>query len=101
MLRTHLHLIVIVALLTTGSLRAQSTHYSVVHDANAMSSEILKGERRYATYLPPGYHTSRRSYPVLYLLHGGGDDQTGWVQYWMYPPNSPELERDLREVGAI
>jgi enterochelin esterase-like enzyme len=46
-----------------------------------MTSKILKGERRYAIYLPPGYESSSRSYPVLYLLHGGGDDQTGWVQF--------------------
>jgi enterochelin esterase-like enzyme len=38
-------------------------------------------ERKYAVYLPPDYETSRRSYPVLYLLHGSGDDQTGWVQF--------------------
>ncbi len=46
-----------------------------------MDSEILKMERHYAIYLPPDYETSERSYPVLYLLHGGGDDQTGWVQF--------------------
>ena len=38
-------------------------------------------DRKYAIYLPPDYETSERSYPVLYLLHGGGDDQTGWVQF--------------------
>jgi enterochelin esterase-like enzyme len=38
-------------------------------------------ERKYAIYLPPDYESSQRSYPVLYLLHGGGDDQTGWVQF--------------------
>lgn len=32
-------------------------------------------------YLPPDYETSQRSYPVRYLLHGSGDDQTGWVQF--------------------
>jgi enterochelin esterase-like enzyme len=46
-----------------------------------MQSEILKMERKFAVYLPPDYETSERSYPVLYLLHGGGDDQTGWVQF--------------------
>ncbi|MCM4170352.1 1,4-beta-xylanase [Arenibacter sp. TNZ] len=46
-----------------------------------MKSEILKGERKFAVYLPPDYETSNRSYPVLYLLHGAGDDQTGWVQF--------------------
>jgi enterochelin esterase-like enzyme len=38
-------------------------------------------DRKYAIYLPPDYATSQRSYPVLYLLHGSGDDQTGWVQF--------------------
>jgi enterochelin esterase-like enzyme len=38
-------------------------------------------DRKYAVYLPPDYFTSERSYPVLYLLHGAGDDQTGWVQF--------------------
>lgn len=52
-----------------------------VFDDLSMSSRILKGERKYAVYLPPDYETSKRSYPVLYLLHGGGDDQTGWVQF--------------------
>ena len=52
-----------------------------VYDNLSMTSKILKGERKYAIYLPPDYETSQRSYPVLYLLHGGGDDQTGWVQF--------------------
>ena len=54
---------------------------SKVFDNLSMNSTILKGERKYALYLPPGYETSMRHYPVLYLLHGGGDDQTGWVQF--------------------
>jgi len=52
-----------------------------VMDNLSLPSKILKGERKYAVYLPPDYETSQRSYPVLYLLHGGGDDQTGWVQF--------------------
>ncbi|SMG37906.1 alpha/beta hydrolase [Arenibacter troitsensis] len=52
-----------------------------VFDALTMKSEILKSERKFAVYLPPDYETSNRSYPVLYLLHGAGDDQTGWVQF--------------------
>jgi enterochelin esterase-like enzyme len=52
-----------------------------VQDNLTLSSEILGGERKYAIYLPPDYDVSARSYPVLYLLHGAGDDQTGWVQF--------------------
>lgn len=52
-----------------------------VFDDLSLPSKILKGNRKYAVYLPPDYETSQRRYPVLYLLHGGGDDQTGWVQF--------------------
>lgn len=52
-----------------------------VFDNLTCPSKILGGDRKYAVYLPPDYETSERSYPVLYLLHGAGDDQTGWVQF--------------------
>jgi enterochelin esterase-like enzyme len=52
-----------------------------VKDDLTVPSKILKMDRKYAVYLPPDYETSQRSYPVLYLLHGAGDDQTGWVQF--------------------
>jgi len=52
-----------------------------VSDNLSMTSKILKMDRKYAIYLPEDYHTSGRSYPVLYLLHGSGDDQSGWVQF--------------------
>ena len=31
-------------------------------------------------YLPPDYDTSKARYPVLYLQHGGGEDETGWIR---------------------
>ena len=43
-----------------------------VSDNLSLPSKILKGERKYAIYLPLDYETSQRSYPVLYLLHGSG-----------------------------
>ncbi|NQU80305.1 MAG: esterase family protein [Bacteroidetes bacterium] len=52
-----------------------------VYDNLTMTSTILNSERKFAIYLPPDYETSQRSYPVLYLLHGAGDDQTGWIQF--------------------
>ncbi|HRH51433.1 MAG TPA: alpha/beta hydrolase-fold protein [Panacibacter sp.] len=54
---------------------------SKVFDNLSMKSKILNMDRKFAIYLPADYETSQRSYPVLYLLHGGGDDQTGWVQF--------------------
>lgn len=69
---------IIVALLFSSACFSQS---GKVYDNLSLSSEILKGERKYSVYLPPDYETSDRSYPVLYLLHGAGDDQSGWVQF--------------------
>lgn len=34
--------------------------------------------KRCCIYTPPGYEGSKKKYPVFYLLHGIGDDETGW-----------------------
>ncbi|HEX5026800.1 MAG TPA: alpha/beta hydrolase-fold protein [Agriterribacter sp.] len=65
-------------LICSGATTAQD---SKVFDDLSMKSKILNMDRKFAIYLPAGYESSQRNYPVLYLLHGGGDDQTGWVQF--------------------
>jgi enterochelin esterase-like enzyme len=67
-----------IAMLMSYSVSGQM---GIVYDELSMHSDILNMERKFAIYLPPDYESSKRSYPVLYLLHGGGDDQTGWVQF--------------------
>jgi len=70
--------LVLFCIAVTSILAAQS---GKVSDNLLCPSKILKMDRKYSIYLPPDYETSNRSYPVLYLLHGAGDDQTGWVQF--------------------
>jgi enterochelin esterase family protein len=41
-------------------------------------SGTLDGLRRMHVYMPPGYEASSERYPVFYLLHGGGDEDSGW-----------------------
>lgn len=41
-------------------------------------SSTLGEERRLHVYFPPGYDTGKGKYPVFYLLHGGGDEDSGW-----------------------
>ena len=36
--------------------------------------------RRVVIYTPPGYGSSDKPYPVLYLLHGANDFERGWTQ---------------------
>lgn len=43
-------------------------------------SKTANDWRRMFVYCPPGYDASGKSYPVLYLQHGGGEDERGWSQ---------------------
>jgi enterochelin esterase-like enzyme len=44
-------------------------------------SKVTNAWRRSFIYTPPGYDTDGgQRYPVLYLRHGGGEDETGWVE---------------------
>ena len=46
-----------------------------------LESKCLKGTRHYSVYLPADYQISERTYPVLYLLHGAGDNHSSWEQF--------------------
>lgn len=43
-------------------------------------STVTNSWRRFLIYTPPGYDVNtNEKYPVLYLLHGGGEDERGWA----------------------
>lgn len=42
-------------------------------------SKTVGISRPLVIYTPPGFSKDKK-YPVLYLLHGSGDDETGWVK---------------------
>ena len=52
-----------------------------VFEQRTVKSAILNKPVRYTVYLPADYDYSERSYPVVYLLHGFTDDNTGWLQF--------------------
>jgi enterochelin esterase-like enzyme len=44
-------------------------------------SSVTNSWRQAYIYAPPGYEASpTEKYPVLYLLHGGGEDESGWAK---------------------
>jgi enterochelin esterase-like enzyme len=44
-------------------------------------SEVTRSWRRFFIYTPAGYDVNTSDkYPVLYLLHGGGEDERGWAE---------------------
>ena len=42
-------------------------------------SRITNSWRQFYIYTPPGYDNTNEKYPVLYILHGGGEDERGWA----------------------
>jgi enterochelin esterase-like enzyme len=44
-------------------------------------SQALDRDMSYYVYVPPGYGTDGRRYPVLYMLHGGGGSKDEWLAY--------------------
>ena len=43
-------------------------------------SRVTNSWRQFYLYTPPGYDSNINArYPVLYILHGGGEDETGWA----------------------
>ena len=54
-------------------------------------SAALQRKWSYAVYLPDGYETSNLNYPVLYLLHGHGQDLYAWTNFGHIQPTADEL----------
>ncbi len=48
--------------------------------SQAYKSKSLGTDRKLMVYTPPGYENSTSRYPVLYLLHGAGSDESSWTQ---------------------
>jgi enterochelin esterase family protein len=46
---------------------------------NTQHSAAYDDEHPFAVYLPPGYQSGSRRYPVLYLVHGSGDVFISWT----------------------
>lgn len=42
-------------------------------------SKVAQKERQMQIYTPPGYGQGNQRYPVLYIMHGGGGNDTDWI----------------------
>jgi len=52
-----------------------------VIEEKTIKSVLMGKTVKYTVYLPADYEKSERNYPVVYLLHGYTDDNTGWLQF--------------------
>ena len=46
-----------------------------------LKSQLLNRDIKYAVLLPKEYDTLNSTYPVVYLLHGFGDNETAWYTW--------------------
>lgn len=53
--------------------------HGVVHQVYYQSKSLGGVFRRMQIYTPPGYEADSRRYPVLYIRHAAGDDDTDWM----------------------
>ncbi|RYG04840.1 MAG: esterase family protein [Chitinophagaceae bacterium] len=67
-------------LLLLAGLPVMAQHGKVIEE-QIVKSPIRNKDVKYTIYLPADYETSQRTYPVVYLLHGYTDDNTGWLQF--------------------
>ena len=94
--------------------------HGTVHEHHYFS-QSLQAMRRAHVYTPPGYEKDPKAkYPVLYLLHGAVDDDSGWVEigraHWIADnliaagkarpliivmPLGHAVEWNIREPGAL
>jgi enterochelin esterase-like enzyme len=63
-------------------------------------SSVVGGKRPAMVYLPPGYSPDRQ-YPVLYLLHGIGGNETHWTQFGAADAILDNLIADGKAVPMI
>ncbi|OEJ99935.1 alpha/beta hydrolase [Roseivirga misakiensis] len=54
---------------------------SQVLESQHFKSQILGTDIYYSVYLPDGYKSNLRFYPIVYLLNGFTGDQTDWIQF--------------------
>lgn len=66
---------------TNGPVPVVSAPEAHLLESLHLNSSLLNRAVNYSIYLPPDYYVSNRRYPVVYLLHGYSDNETGWVQF--------------------
>jgi enterochelin esterase-like enzyme len=78
-LRRRVWLMMLFMLVTVNITSAQSDEARGTTTTASFESATLGRTYDYYVYLPVGYESSELHYPVIYLLHGRGDDYFAWL----------------------
>jgi enterochelin esterase-like enzyme len=72
-------LMILSILLLAGQMLAQDGLR--IMEGLAMQSRILNQDVKFSVCLPEDYYDDNRRYPVVFMLHGLGDDAASWLEY--------------------
>lgn len=80
--RVSFHIGLTLAVLFLAALKTHASDRNKrILESESFYSHALGQQVRYSVLLPIDYFSSNRSYPVVYLLHGLGDNETSWLEY--------------------
>ncbi len=74
-------LMALCALMFVSCVKPEEQTFERLLEDQVIESRIFSSTVKYAVLLPEGYDSTEESFPVVYLLHGYGDDQTAWYKY--------------------
>ena len=78
----------------TGEIAEAGTLEELIYDTKAYATDERPVTKRALVYLPYGYD-AEKSYNVLYLMHGTGDDENYWLKTHAY--NKVMLDRMIAQ----
>ena len=78
----------------TGGIAEAGTLEELVYETKAYATDGRIVKKRALVYLPYGYD-AEKSYNILYLMHGTGDDENYWLQTHAY--NKVMLDRMIAQ----
>lgn len=81
----------IIAMLIAGPLFARREALAGELKREVLQSASLGRELPYLVYVPDGYDAGGQHYPVLYLLHGAGDNESAWADKGLVREKADQL----------
>lgn len=67
----------------------------------SLNSTILGQEVKYSVVLPADYFKGKKNYPVVYLLHGLGDNESSWLEYGRIAQIADKAVKEKETVPMI
>jgi enterochelin esterase-like enzyme len=92
--------IILSALLILSGITSKGQEVRIM-ESLYMHSVILGQDVKYSICLPEDYFRTDRSYPVVYLLHGLGDDESAWIEYGRINQYADKMVKDGEIVPMI